>query len=59
METNKFNEVSFSKREATPKKQAYKSPMLNVYGAVHQFTQGSVGMASDGNSSTAPSKGPL
>lgn len=25
----------------SPQKQAYKSPLLRVYGAVHQFTQGS------------------
>ena len=34
---------------ASPQKQAYKSPLLRVYGAVHQFTQGTRGTASDGN----------
>ena len=33
---------------ASPQKQAYKSPLLRVYGAVHQFTQGSFGMSADG-----------
>ena len=32
---------------ASPQKQAYKSPLLRVYGAVHQFTQGSAGSATD------------
>lgn len=29
-------------------KQAYKSPLLRVYGAVHQFTQGTGAQGSDG-----------
>lgn len=29
-------------------KKTYSPPVLRVYGAVHQFTQGSAGMASDG-----------
>ncbi|MDO9606008.1 hypothetical protein [Hydrogenophaga sp.] len=38
METKSFQEAG---QAQTPgQKQAYKSPSLHVYGAVHQFTQG-------------------
>jgi len=33
---------------ASSQKLAYKSPSLQVYGAVHQFTQGSMGTKGDG-----------
>ena len=32
-------------------KKLYATPTLRLYGAVHQFTQGSGGQASDGNNS--------
>ena len=32
-------------------KKPYATPTLRLYGAVHQFTQGSGGQASDGNNS--------
>lgn len=48
MEIKTVNEAPHAATAIPPQKQAYKSPLLRVYGAVHQFTQGSIGMASDG-----------
>ena len=49
MEVNAFNEVTHATTAASPQKKPYKSPLLHVYGAVHQFTQGASGTAaSDG-----------
>ena len=48
MKIKTINESPHASTAASPQKQAYKSPLLRVYGAVHQFTQGSSGMAADG-----------
>ena len=48
MEVKALNEVSHATTAASPQKKPYESPLLQVYGAVHQFTQGSGGLASDG-----------
>ena len=47
MEITTVNEAPNAATAASPQKQAYKSPVLRVYGAVHQFTQGTKGAASD------------
>ena len=48
MEIKTINEAPHAAMAASPQKKAYKSPSLRVYGAVHQFTQGSGGQANDG-----------
>ena len=47
MEIKTVIDVPQAATETHPQKQAYKSPLLRVYGAVHQFTQGSGGQAAD------------
>lgn len=39
-------------------KQPYTSPLLRVYGAVHQFTQGSMSAGNDGNGGTTANMAP-
>ncbi|WP_310582472.1 tail fiber domain-containing protein [Deinococcus sp.] len=41
MKIKTVNEAPHAATAASPQKQVYKSPLLRVYGAVHQFTQGS------------------
>ena len=52
MEIETVNEAPHEATAASPKKKPYKTPMLNLYGAVHQFTQGSGGSASDNGAMT-------
>ena len=47
MENKTVNEAPHAATAVGTQKQAYKSPLLRVYGAVHQFTQGTRGTASD------------
>ena len=42
MEIKTVNEAPQAATAASPKKQAYKSPLLRVFGAVRQFTQATV-----------------
>ena len=49
MVINSVKKVPQEVTTARLQKQAYKSPLLRVYGAVHQFTQGTRGTASDGS----------
>lgn len=41
MKVKKFDEAALTGAATPLQKQVYKSPLLRVYGAVHQFTQGS------------------
>ena len=49
MKIKTANEAPHAETAASRQKQTYKSPLLRVYGAVHQFTQGSGVVGSDGN----------
>lgn len=49
MEIKTVNQAPQAATAPPPQKQAYKSPLLRVYGAVHQFTQGTVGGGNDAN----------
>ena len=48
MKIKTVNEAPHAATAASPQKQVYKSPLLRVYGAVHQFTQGTGAQGSDG-----------
>ena len=48
MKTKTVDRVTQAASTSGSKRQAYKAPVLRIYGAVHQFTQGSVGKAADG-----------
>ena len=48
MEIKTSNKAPQATTAASPQKQAYKSPLLRIYGAVHQFTQGSKQSGNDG-----------
>ena len=49
MKVKTANETPIAATATPPQKQAYKSPILRVYGAVHQFTQGTRGTNGDGS----------
>ena len=48
MEINTVKKGPQEVTTANPQKQTYKTPLLRVYGAVHQFTQGTGAQGSDG-----------
>ena len=48
MKTKTVDQPTQAASTSSSKRQAYKAPVFRIYGAVHQFTQGSIGMAADG-----------
>lgn len=48
MEIITNNDAAQASTSSNSQKQVYESPILHVYGAIHQFTQGTVGNNNDG-----------